>query len=123
MQVVWLEMTKIFFCPADELFHGQISHRRNHHLIGAVIFFDEFKQVFSGKGSHRINISKDVSAKRMSVKNLVFKVIKNKLRRAVVVGVNFINDDFFFFFEFFLWKYRLKGHVSKQLNALFIVRV
>ena len=56
-------------------------------------------------------------ADRMVSKNLFFKIVEDQFGWIVVVGLNFINDDHDFFFNFFLREGRVKRNIENEFHG------
>ena len=57
----------------------------------------------------------------MAVKNKFFEIIKNLVGRIVQVRIDFINDNYFFFFNFLIRKSGIKGNIRNQFYCPLIM--
>ena len=64
---------------------------------------------------------KDISAHRMAFVDHLFKLIKNELRRGIVVGIDLIDYNLLLLFQLLLGEGTINQDVAEQFNSAFII--
>ena len=108
-------------CQFLELLEADVADAGQYHLVGAIVVSHEVEYILTVESFHQLGGAQYVACQRMSFENHLFKQIINLVGRRVQVGVDLVQDDFFFLGQFILGEGGVEGDIGKEVEAAFVV--
>ena len=89
-------LAEIFHGHALKLLEADVADGGQNHLVGAVVVGHEVEDVLPMEAFYQFSGTQYVARQRMPFEDHLLKQVVNLIRRRVQIGVDFVQDDFFF---------------------------
>ena len=100
-------------CPLEI----QVAQNEKHHVGRTVETVDEVQSLFGPEVTQLVRTSQDIASQRMVREYQFLEIVKNQFRGTVFVTLYLIDDDFYLFFDFCLWKCTVEHDVRQQFGG------
>ena len=112
---VWDEIRRRFLQKAEDFLELHISLHEEHHVVRSVIAGSEPQSVLTLEGAEQVGLAEDVSSERMIGKEQFLEVVEYQFRRAVLVTLDFVDDDLHLLVNLVLRIGAVENDVREQL--------